>query len=171
VSAFQACLDVVLLSEGGFVDNPKDPGGATNYGITRATLQAWRRHAVSVDDVATLSESEAASIYHADFWLPICGDQLPGPVALIMFDGAVNCGTNRAAHWLQAAVGAGQDGEIGPDTLAHMRSTIASHSVIAVAGEIHAQRIVFQTSLATWRVFGNGWARRLANLPFQAAVL
>jgi lysozyme family protein len=171
VSAFGACLPIVLSYEGGFINDARDPGGATNFGITIATLQAWRRKPTLVDDVAALTRDEAASIYRQDYWDKIRGDELPLPIALVTLDAAVNCGPPRAAHWLQAAAGALQDGVIGDATLKAVRATVSANGAMAVAKDELVRRLTYMAGLATWRIYGNGWGHRLVDLATKAAVL
>ena len=73
--AFAACLPIILASEGGFVDDPQDPGGATNLGITLTTLSGWRGRPTTVADVRALTQWDVAPIYQADYWNAAhCGD-------------------------------------------------------------------------------------------------
>src|SRR5882672_6955907 len=90
--------------EGGFVDDEDDPGGATNMGITHKTLTEWRGVPVSVDDVKNLTRDEALQIYQARYWNPNKSDDLPAPVAVVLFDGAVNSGPGESAKFLQRAL-------------------------------------------------------------------
>ena len=85
-SNFPQAIAYVLASEGGFVNNPADPGGATNLGITIATLRAYRGRAVSVDDVRKLGKDEAGAIYRAHYWDAVKADQLPFAVQLAVLD-------------------------------------------------------------------------------------
>src|SRR5580658_7273251 len=94
---FEACLPVILASEGGFVDDPADPGGATNLGVTRATLSSWLGRPATIAEVETLS---------------------PPGVDLMVFDAAVNQGVARAFATLQSALGVAADGGFGPTTKA-----------------------------------------------------
>ena len=164
-SNFKPCLDIVLVQEGGFVDNPNDPGGATNLGITKATLEKWRGETVSVDDVKALTREEAAEIYRAHYWNALHCDALPAGVDLVTFDMGVNAGPGRSARMLQKAVGAAQDGAIGPATLAATRAANASD----VIRSITASRLAFYQGLPTWGTFGKGWTRR-ANEVERAAL-
>lgn len=164
-SRFQACLDEVLRHEGGFVNHPADPGGATNLGITQGTLSEWRGKSVSVDDVRNLTVAEAGEIYHARYWQPIRGDALPPGVDLAVFDGAVNSGPGRSARWLQQALGVAQDGIIGPETLAAVGRAKPATLII----EICDARMAFLRSLSTWPTFGKGWTARVNEV--QAAAL
>lgn len=136
---FDRCLAFVLQYEGGFVNDPRDPGGATNMGITRATLSRWRGRPVSVSEVRALKRAEAAAIYRKNYWDAIGGDTLPVGVDLVAFDIAVNMGVGRALTWLHQTgnVPAGQRDDV-----------------------LAAKRIAFWRSLKTWAVYGRGWSRR-----------
>lgn len=150
-------LKHLLGNEGGFVDHPKDPGGATNFGITQRVARA---HGY-MGDMRDLPQSTAISIYRTDYWAPIKADQLPDALRFHVFDAAVNSGPSQAVKWLQRAAGVAQDGIIGPRTLAAAASvTPAKYSAI---------RLRFMTDLSTWSTFGKGWARRIAdNLELDA---
>ena len=109
-SNVSAALTHVLAQEGGYVDHPADPGGATNKGITIQTLAQWRGHAVTKDDVRNLSIKEAGEMYHARYWQAVHADDLPAGLDLAMFDYAVNSGPARAIKTLQQALGLTPDG-------------------------------------------------------------
>lgn len=163
-SRFQACLAEVLKHEGGYVDHPADPGGATNRGITFATLADWRGTAITKDDVRNLTVAEAGAIYRKNYWDKVRGDALPPGVDLATFDAAVNSGPARAAKWLQQALGVAQDGAIGPLTLA----AVAKAEPAALVGEICDARMAFLRSLSTWPTFGKGWTRRVDEVRAAA---
>jgi lysozyme family protein len=91
---------------------------------------------------------------------------MPLPLAIVMFDAAVNNGVGRAVRWLQGALGVPEDGVIGPQTRAALQA--ADHAL--VMHEVHARRIHHMASLQNWGTFGLGWSRRLAALPHQAAM-
>jgi lysozyme family protein len=158
-AAFDLAFAVVVGEEGGYVNNPADPGGETKYGISR------RAHPEV--NIAALTLDQAKSIYRANYWLHIRGDDLPPPLGLLVFDSAVNNGPSAAAKWLQQAVGVSCDGIIGPATLA----AVAKHKLADVMAEFHARRMLFQMTLPTVGTFGLGWARRLARLPLAAMAL
>jgi lysozyme family protein len=166
-SNFKACLDLVLVQEGGFVDNPRDPGGATNLGITQRTLAQWRGEQVSVDDVKALTRQEAAEIYRAQYWNVLHCDALPPGVDLVTFDMGVNAGPARSARMLQKAVGAAQDGAIGPATLAATRAADPAD----VIRSITASRMAYYQSLPTWADFGRGWTRRSNDIESAALAM
>jgi lysozyme family protein len=170
---FAACLDVVLVEEGGYVDNPADPGGITNMGITRRTLAAWRHvspeSALSKDEVKALTRAEAAEIYRAQYWTPCRGDALPAGLDLAVFDYAVNSGPDRAIRALQTALGVVADGIAGPVTLAAVAVQERSTGVANVISAICAARLSFLQRLATYATFGRGWTGRVARIK-QAAL-
>lgn len=116
-SNFPACLVFTLGAEGGFVDNPQDPGGATNMGITKATYEAWVGHPVTVETMKSLPENAVAQIYRKNYWNVVDGDALPAGVDLMVFDFGVNAGTGTSAKRLQGFLNVTQDGVIGPQTL------------------------------------------------------
>ena len=163
-TSFKNCVDLVLLQEGGFSDNPADPGGATNLGITKRTLEAWRNQVVSVDDVKALTQQEAAEIYRANYWNVLHCDSLPPGVDLVTFDIGVNAGPGRAARMLQKAVGAAQDGAIGPATLAATRAANPAEVIRSMT----ASRLAFYQGLDTWGTFGRGWTRRSNEIESAA---
>ena len=99
--------DYILKVEGGFVDNPKDPGGRTNFGITAATLASSRarlKDAWLPEDVINLTKEQALSIYEKFYWKPAGCDHIPRPVDLALFDGCVNCGVRQGVKLLQEAL-------------------------------------------------------------------
>lgn len=155
MSRFPACLAFALAEEGGFVNHPADPGGATNKGITLATYRAWVPYA-TVETLRAIPDSDVARIYRAGYWQPVRGDDLPPGVDLMTFDFGVNAGPGRSARLLQQAVGAVADGAIGPRTLAAVRGMPAA-DVIRVLGDLHRD---YYRSLPTFAAFGRGWTAR-----------
>jgi lysozyme family protein len=114
---FRRCVDIILGHEGGYVDHPDDPGGATNMGITFETLRAWRGESITKDDVKEPSESEAREICRANYWNALNCDQLPFGADLATFDFGVNAGVSRATKMLQGIVAVEAEGQIGPITI------------------------------------------------------
>ena len=164
---FADCLAELLRQEGGYVDNPADPGGATNLGITLATLSDWRGRPVTKQEVRDLTKSEAGAIYRARYWNVVRADSLPPGLDLAVFDFAVNSGPARAVKTLQAVVGAAQDGAVGPITLAAIARASGTVKIIT---ELSDARMRYLRSLPTWESFGRGWTRRVEEVK-AAAVL
>lgn len=115
---FERALALVFELEGGFVQHPRDPGGATNLGITRTTLARARGRPVSVTALKALTRAEAGAIYGRFYWDPIRADELPPGLDLALFDYAVNSGPVQAVRSVQTVLGPVADGRLGPQTLA-----------------------------------------------------
>jgi lysozyme family protein len=157
---FAACMVEIFAHEGGFVDHPRDPGGATNMGITIGTLRDWRGGPVTKEDVRSLTKREAETIYRAKYWNPVRGDDLKHGVDLVTFDPAVNSGVRRGVQWLQRALGAEPDGRMGPATL----GAASAADPVATIKRACAIRMGFLQGLGTWSTFGRGWSRRVARV-------
>lgn len=167
---FARAFSVVVGEEGGFTANASDPGnwtgGQCGVGRCVGTKYGISAGAYPNLDVASLSLDDARAIYRRDYWDRIQGDVLPAPLALLVFDAAVNNGVGRAIRWLQQSVGVGVDGVLGEATLAAVVGR--SGQGAALMAEFQAQRMAFMAGLPTWKTFGLGWARRLCRLPFEA---
>ena len=165
---FERAFRVVVGEEGGFTQDPAEPGnwtgGATGRGECRGTRWGISAAAYPALDIAGLALADAHAIYRRDYWDRVCGDALPPGLALLVFDAAVNNGVGRAVRWLQAAAGVAQDGAPGALTLAAVRA----RAPLALCAEVQAQRLVFMAGLPGWGRYGLGWARRLSRLPFAA---
>ncbi|OAM75218.1 glycoside hydrolase family 108 protein [Devosia elaeis] len=160
----RACLEQVWPFEGGYVDHPKDPGGATNMGITHYTLTAHRGRPVTKQDVRNLTKAEATEIYDKRYWRPLNGDNLRVGDDLVILDFGINSGVSRSAKYTQAIVGTTQDGKIGPVTLAAL-AKVPSRDFIK---KLCARRLSFVQSLKIWDTFGRGWSRRIAHMEATA---
>lgn len=158
------CLATTLEYEGGYVDHPSDPGGATNMGITFDVLREWRRQPITKADVRDLTRAEAEDIYAARYWRPIKGDDLPMGSDLAVFDLGVNSGVGRASKFAQAVAGVEQDGQIGPKTIAAISRMPARDFIKALC----AKRLGFVQSLKIWKTFGKGWSRRITSVEATA---
>ena len=157
MNAFEEAFRLLIGHEGGYSNDPKDPGGETKYGISKRSYPRV--------DIGALTLEGAHRIYRADYWDKIHGDDLDPALALVAFDAAVNNGVGQAVRWLQGALGVKQDGVIGPVTLNALAAADPQKTLV----ELHAQRIYMMAGLSTWKHFGRGWSRRLASLPYQAA--
>jgi lysozyme family protein len=170
---FGPVMDEIYVSEGGYVDHPRDPGGATNMGITHITLADWRGKPVSKADVKGLTKREAGQIYRANYWNRVKGDQLPAGLDLVAMDGAVNSGVSRGAKWLQRGLGfTGKDvdGGIGPVTVRRAKEVRLDGAPAAIAAVQRAcrARMGFLQGLRHWDAFGRGWSRRVARVEATA---
>ena len=144
---FDTAVAIILRHEGGYVNDARDPGGETNFGICKRSYPD--------EDIRNLTEARAKEIYRRDYWNKCKCDDLPDEVRLLVFDAAVNQGTGAAVKMLQKAVGTIEDGIIGPNTLAKARS--AKNLAVNYA----AERALRYASNANVNVYGRGWFRRL----------
>jgi hypothetical protein len=161
---FEQCFYLVLKNEGGYVDNPSDPGGATNLGCTKATWEAWVGHPVTKDDIKALTPENVMPLYKAKYWDTVKGDDLPAGVDYAVFDFAINSGPSRAAKTLQSVLSTNPDGQIGPATLRALEASNPREIATAVC----EARLSFLQSLPTYANFGKGWSRRVSEVEHTA---
>jgi len=153
---FDRCLGEVLRLEGGYADDPRDPGGQTKFGITRATLSRALGRPALAQEVAALTPEAAGGIYRHGYWRPMrCGD-LPAGLDLAVFDMAVNMGPPTGARLLQRALGVEADGAIGPATLAAAAQAQGPQAIRSMS----ALRRERYRDMAGFAAFGSGWLRR-----------
>lgn len=164
---FDECFVFYLNVEGGFVDDPLDPGGATNMGITiglmrKLGLDVNGDGVVDVRDVQSIPKATVKAVVRGQFWNAVQGDFLPNGLDLVALDGAVNSGPVSGAKWLQEALGVTADGYIGPQTLAAAHATgLNIPQVIDAACDA---RMSFLQSLPGWAHDGKGWTNRVSSL-------
>jgi lysozyme family protein len=168
---FDTCVAFTLREEGGYVDNPADPGGATNMGITLVTLRQYTDDPqIGATQVQEMSVRTARAIYRALYWNPLRADALPRGVDLSVFDMGVNAGTWRSARLLQHALGfTGDevDGCIGPETL----GATAKFDPRALVDDLAERQAAFYRGLAEFPIFGRGWLNRCAARKRAALAL
>lgn len=165
--AFTAALDLILHHEGGYVNHPKDPGGRTNLGVTQRVWETWTGKPATEADMRALTREKVTPVYRKNYWDAVSADDLPGPLALCLFDMAVNAGPGRAARILQGVLGVAQDGRIGPATIAAAKGW----NVVSLVARYQDARRAFYQSLATFPTFGKGWMRRVDEVEAAAMAL
>jgi lysozyme family protein len=159
MSTFDAAFADLIGNEGGYSNNPADPGGETMWGVTARVARA-NGYTGSMRD---LPLSFARAIAKAEYWDAYRCDEMPSQVAFQVLDAAYNGG--HPAQWLQRAVGVAEDGMIGPKTLAAVKAA----DPLAMCLRFDAYRLQYLTELNTWPTFGKGWARRIAANMLRAA--
>ena len=162
---FSKCLDMLLHHEGGFVNHPKDPGGMTNLGVTKAVYEKYIKRNATEAEMRALTKIDVSPIYRSNYWDRGHCDDLPSGVDWSVFDWGVNSGMGRAAKALQLIVGSTVDGGIGPNTL----RDVAKHKPHDIIVEMHQARQKFYEGLSTFSTFGKGWSRR-NNETLEAAL-
>ncbi|MEP9368079.1 glycosyl hydrolase 108 family protein [Xanthobacter sp. VNH20] len=161
-SSFDAALARVLVHEGGYSDHPADPGGPTMQGVIQRVYDAYRTaKGAPRRSVRLLERAELVEIYRRQYWDAVRADELPSGIDYVVFDGAVNSGPAQSLKWLQRALDVPADGAIGAVTLA------AAAACVDRAGLVDAicdRRLAMLKNLATFKVFGAGWSRRVADV-------
>ena len=157
-------FDLVIVNEGGYVDNKLDPGGATNWGCTQAVWEGYIGHKVSIDDMKALTKEDVKPLYKKRYWDAIHGDAIPSGLDYCLFDCAINSGVNRSAKIIQEIVGVFADGAIGNNTV----SAITQLNPITAINEFCDKRQAFLESLKTFPVFGKGWSKRVSEVRTRA---
>lgn len=146
---FDRAFEIIIGHEGGYVNDPRDPGGETKYGISKK--------AYPYADIKNMTLDEAKEIYRRDYWDRVDAEAMPESVRLMLFDCAVNCGLTAAKKILQRAVGTKDDGAIGAKT----------KQAVAYTPDIEQQFagfwLQYYTDLSGWQTYGKGWTRRVAN--------
>lgn len=163
-SNFERCLELVLKSEGGYVDHPKDPGGRTNLGVTQAVWEEWVGHLVSEKDMKALTPDRVSPMYEMKYWRTSYCEKLPVGVSLLVFSMAVNSGSGRAVKLLQRTIGCVEDGVIGRITMGKINEL----SPADLVDRYSATRVKFYEDLKLFPVFGKGWLARTERERLEA---
>ena len=161
---FDASFKMVLSHEGGYVNDPRDPGGATNMGVTQRAWEDYVGHPVSERSMIALTKDMVKPFYKAKYWDKIGGDRLPSGVDHAAFDLAVNSGVSRAARYMQRIAGVLEDGIIGPKSLEAISACPPDKMIDALC----STRLDFLKRLPRWKTYGRGWGRRVAEVELQA---
>lgn len=140
---YNYALQQVLKSEGGYTNDPRDPGGPTNYGITIADYRMYINKSGTADDVKNMHLADAQSIYRSKYWNAVNGDTLPSGVDYCVFDYGVNSGVGRAKKVYN-----------------NLKTDNPKDTINAICDE----RLKFLQSLGTWSHFGKGWGARVASV-------
>lgn len=166
---FDAAFDRLIGHEGGFSDDPRDPGnwtgGQCGVGELKGTKYGIAANSYPDLDIKNLTLDQAKAIYHRDYWLKSGGDQLHPAIVYQLWDMAVNSGVVQARMKLQRAINVAEDGVFGPITIAKIKAMDVSDVLL----RFNAVRLGFYTDLSKWPVDGKGWTRRIAlNLRYGA---
>lgn len=154
---FDIALDRLMDHEGGYVNDPNDPGGETKWGVSKRSYPDL--------DIKNLSKEDAKVIFRRDFWDRINGDKVHDGVAWQLADFAYHSGPETAVRYYQRALGVADDGRWGPVSMKAAETMSESDQIQLIV----AERLDFMTRLRNWPNHGRGWARRMAqNLRFGA---
>lgn len=169
LGAFEKCQPVIEKWEGTFDNDPDDPGGATNFGITIGDLARWRKRDVSVQEVADLARPEARQIFTEFYWKPARCAELPLALAQMVYDTSILAGLGRGGRTLQQALnkqGAGLavDGIIGPATVNAARRGDVEQAV----GDFAEIAEAYLRGRPGFGKYGRGWMNRLNEVKSVA---
>jgi lysozyme family protein len=149
--AFDTAIERVLGHEGGYVNDPADPGGETHWGICRRSYPTL--------DIKNLTRDGAKALYEHDFWNPVASNVNDSALVFQMLDAAINHGMDNATRFLQRALDVADDGHFGPaSTAALKRADIKDVHLLFMA-----ERFEFWAKLNKFDNFGRGWVRRGAK--------
>jgi lysozyme family protein len=148
---FDASFDRLIGHEGGYVNDPQDPGGETRYGVSKRQYPS--------EDIKSLTLARAKEIYRRDYWGPAGCDAVPEALKFDLFDTAVNAGVEQAILFLQRCVGEVDDGILGPRTL----QAVQSMNPWRLFARFNGHRLDHLNDLKHWPRYGRGWAQRIAE--------
>lgn len=151
-TVFNTAFNLILINEGGYVNDPHDKGGETKYGISK--------RAYPNIDIKNLTLEQARAIYHRDYWLRCKCEFLPDALSVAVFDYAVNSGVKRAIKDLQRSLGVSVDGIIGNQTVC-AANRIPQRKVLS---DYLDKRLNYLMSLKSWARYGNGWGNRVKRV-------
>lgn len=148
---FDKAFQLIIGAEGGYSNDPRDPGGETKYGICKRSYPN--------EDIKNMTLDRAKLLYKADYWDKVRGDDIPYPLDIFVFDAAVNQGVGAASMLLQKACGTSQDGRIGAATLAAATPDKADLFM--------ADRAVRYAGTANADTYLRGWMKRLFSIALE----
>ena len=156
---FDEAFVELLGHEGGYSNNPLDPGGETMWGVTAKVARANGYDGPMKD----LPVEFAKKLYKKSYWDPVWAEQLPRAVRYAVFDAAVNSGPVQAIKWLQEAAKTTVDGKLGPNTMKAIQACDTEYLEARFLGI----RLMFMSNLNHWNSFSRGWSKRIAKLLME----
>ena len=151
---FNQCFEKIILAEGGYINDSTDPGGETNFGISK--------RAYPNVDIKNITLEQAKLIYKNDYWDKVRGDEITYPLNLFIFDCAVNQGVSVAITLLQKSAGVPQDGILGIQTLNSIKKTAG------IETSFMANRALRYTGTRNFDKYGYGWLKRIFKIAKEA---
>lgn len=155
-SNFDKSFDLIIAKEGGWVNNPADPGGETIWGVTKRVWESYTGK--PIDSMKGLTQQDVKPLYKKMYWDAIRGDELPNGLDYCVFDCAVNSGVFRAVKILQSCIGVNSDGAIGNNTMAAVSQFKDPKQLIK---DYTKSRLSFVEGLKNFSIFGEGWESRI----------
>lgn len=154
-------INYILKSEGGYTNDPQDPGGPTNFGITIWDTRLYVKPDATAADVKALTKDTAITIYEKKYWDALNCDNLPAGLDYTIVDYGVNSGVARAGRVLREVLDLDEtDWHITPQVL----NALKGRATTAVIRQVNDERLNFLQHLRTWPRFGKGWGARVASV-------
>lgn len=147
---YSYCLQELLKDEGGYSNDPKDPGGPTNFGITLTDYRKYINPQGTALDVKNMSVEQAKTIYKSKYWDAVNADNLPSGLDYTVFDYGVNSGVARSNR---------------------IYNKLKTTDVVHTINLINDERMSFLQALPTWSRFGKGWGTRVTNVRTKSIKL
>lgn len=155
---WERAFELLMINEGGYVDNPHDAGGTTNYGVTQVTFDTWNRiKDRPLRKVHTITQEEAKELYRELYWLKYKCDKFPDALSVALFDFCVQSQPPRPTKYLQECLGVVADGITGKQTI----GAANSKPLKPIIEEYHNKRLAYYQTLPSWKYFGKGWTARV----------
>lgn len=170
---FPKAFKLTLVHEGGWSDNPKDPGGATMKGVTLATFRRLVKPNAAKTDLRNITAEQLQIVYRHSYWDEVLGSKLPNGVDYAMYDYAVNSGPSRPIKAVQKIVGVTADGKLGPLTLKAIAEFPPQELIVRICAERLAfmKRAKDKKGNLLWPTFGKGWAKRVVAVEKEALLM
>jgi len=153
---FHTFIERILQHEGGYVNDPQDPGGETQWGISKRAYPQL--------NIRTLTRADAVEIYRRDYWEKMQCPKMPVMLAFQLLDAGINHGRGNAVRMVQRAVSVADDGIIGPVTL----DAVARMEPMALVVAFNIERLHLYARLRNFPHFGRGWILRVAGNMLHA---
>lgn len=151
---FNVCVPIILKEEGGYVNDPNDPGGETNMGISKTAYPNL--------DIPNLTVDQATQIYYSDYWIPAGCKFAMAPLDLFLFNFAVTSGVSEAIQMVQGLIGVTQDGVMGPNTQSTLMKFKGDTAVFQALCAMH------YAANRNFNYYGKGWLSRLFRISANA---
>lgn len=160
----ELCAKELMVSEGGYTNDPRDRGnwttGIIGKGECKGTKYGISAMAYPNENIKGMTKKRAIELFKKDYWDKCKCDDLPDALSIVVSDCAYNSGCSRANKILQECLGVSADGIIGPKTL----SAIKNKDMQKLLWEYHDTRLNFLKSLSTWDTYGKGWKDRVDKI-------
>jgi len=170
ISNWDQSFEYLLQSEGGFTDDPNDPGGMTNLGVTKTTWEKWVGRAVTKNEMQALTPELVKPLYKKEYWDAVQADNLPVGIDYLCFDFGVNANVHRSILLLQQCVNTTVDGILGKQTLSAVMDAYSANK-IALIERYSDEKDAYYHSLPTFPIYGRGWMNRIDIVENRAKVM